>query len=375
LILLAYVHLRNIHQSTGAGRVARSLIENLVLEPDIQMHILADAGDHGKVVPKVGLPWTKFEYHLFQSDTSMQQARWALTGEPVAERYCPKADLVYCTGESYVPTRKQPLVVTLHDAAIFEHGAHKPSYSLLKQRLKWRLLYTILARRADLFHTVSHFSAERLGHYFPAIRSRLRVVYNAAPERFFAPVSPEGEQFLEQTGLKNTPYILLPGGLHYRKNAETALAAWSMPNRALQDYRLVVVGHSEAEYLSRARAFGRRVLLTGFVNDEVLCSLYHGAKAVWIPSHYEGFGVPVLEAMASGAAVVASDSSAIPEVAGNAAVLVPPKAVGSHLEALATVCENNQLREKLIALGHARAEQFRWRVSARRLLSSFRSIV
>jgi glycosyltransferase involved in cell wall biosynthesis len=375
LNLLAYVHLRNIHNSTGAGRVARHITENLALDPDVRMHILAEGGDHRKVVPKVGRPWTDFQYHLFDTGTSAQQARWALTGVPRAEQYWPEADIVYCTAESYVPAQKQRLVVTVHDAAIFEQDAHQLTYNLCKQRIKWRLLYAILARRADLFHTVSNFSAERLGHYFPTIRSRLRVIYNAAPDRFFAPVVLKGEAFLESAGLKNAPYILLPGGLHYRKNARTVLKAWPMVRNVLPGYRLVVSGHCQPEYLKSARALGPDVQLTGFVDDDVLCSLYHGARAVWFPSQYEGFGVPILEAMACGAPLVASDCSAIPEVAGDAALLVPPKSARLHVEALEAMCTNDGLRNTMIARGRRRANEFTWQASVAELMSHLRSII
>lgn len=373
--VLTYVHLRNIVDSTGAGRVARHLTENLALHPDVRIHVLADAGDYRRVIGRLTRPWNEFHYHLFESDTSVQQARWVLTGTPEAARYWPQADIVYCTGESYVPPGRQRLVVTAHDAAIFERGAHETNYRLLKQRLKWRMLYGILARRADLFHTVSHYSEERLAHYFPAIRSRLRVVHNGTPERFFAPVSPQGEHFLERAGLKNRPYILVPGGLHYRKNADAVLKVAALLGSQLPDYRLVVAGHCDQRYMRLAGALGPTLLLTGFVDDDVLCSLYHGARTVWFPSKYEGFGVPILEAMACGAPVVASDVTAIPETAGDAAILIPPDAVCRHLEALKTVCQDEQLRANLIARGHARAKQFTWRSSAAKLISCFRSVM
>jgi glycosyltransferase involved in cell wall biosynthesis len=373
--VLAYVHLRNIVHSTGAGRVARHMTESLTLDQEVKTHILADASDHRKVIRKLDPPWKELDYHLFQSDTSAQQARWALTGSPEAERYWPEVDIVYCTAESYVPTRRKRLVVTVHDAAIFEDDVHKPSYWLFKQRLKWRLLYSILARKADLFHVVSNYSAERIAHYFPTIRSRLRVVHNAAPERFFAPVSAAGEGFLERAGLRNRPYILVPGGLHYRKNAEMVLNVATLLRSRLPDYLLVVGGHSESRYLHRASALMPDILLTGFVDDEALCSLYHAASAVWFPSRYEGFGVPVLEAMACGAPVVTSNGTALPEIAGDAAILVPPNAIDCHVEAIETVCCNRALREELIIRGHARARQFAWRSSAAKLTSYFRSII
>ena len=373
--VLAYVHLRNIVNSTGAGRVAKHLTENIAAAPNVTVHILADAGDHRRLHHELIRPWTDFSYHFFESDTSAQQVRWALRGKPEAEQYWTDADIIYCAGESYVPTRAKRLVVTVHDAAIFEKQAHRSEYSLFRQRMKWRVLYALLARKADLFHTVSQYSADRISHYFPAIRSRLRVVHNAAPERFFMGVSADGESFLEQAGLKTRPYILIPGGLHYRKNADLLLRGIPLFLRRFPDYRVVIAGHCERTYVDRANALGTGVLMTGFVDDESLCSLYHGARAVWFPSKYEGFGVPVLEAMACGAPVVTSTSSALPEIAGDAALLVSPDNVDAYIEALAAVCDGGALRDLLILRGVLRARQFTWQASASKLVSCFRSIL
>ena len=157
--VLSYVHLRNIYRSTGVGRVARALTENLARSTDIELQVLADPEDHRKVVDKVGEPWTSFRYHFFRHDTSRQQALWYLTNGPCAESYWPETDLVYCTAESYVPVRKARLVISCHDAQHFEPGVHKTSLWLLKQRFKWKLLFGRLAQKADLFHMISKYSA------------------------------------------------------------------------------------------------------------------------------------------------------------------------------------------------------------------------
>ena len=104
--VLSLVHLRNIDRSTGAGRVARQLTEHLALREGLNLHVLADAGDHRKIVSKVGSPWTLFPYHLFADDTSRQQARWLFTHSPSAEHYWPEVQIVHCTMESFVPTRR-----------------------------------------------------------------------------------------------------------------------------------------------------------------------------------------------------------------------------------------------------------------------------
>lgn len=373
--VLTYVHLRNIYGSTGAGRVARQITEHLAQQPDIKLHILADSEDYHKTVYKVGTPWTDFSYHFFRSETSWQQARWVFTGNPVAESFWPETQIVYCTAESYVPTEKARLVVTLHDAAFFERDAHQANWSVLKQKVKWKLLYSLLAKKADLFHTVSNFSAERIAHFFPDIQSRLRVIHNGVPPRFFAPISAEGEKYLQKLGLSNQPFILLPRGLHYRKNAELVLKAWPILQERYPNLKIVVTSHCDPIYIKQAKAMGDSVLVTGFVSDEALCSLYHAAQVVWFPSLYEGFGIPVLEAMACGTPVIVSDSSSLPEVAGDAAILVSTTSITEHIDAIDTLLKDLHLREELIKRGKDRAKLFTWQRSATQLQQYFLSLL
>lgn len=373
--VLAYVHLRNIYGSTGAGRVARQLIEHLALAAQDQLHILADPADHQGIVHKVGAPWTTFPYHFFENETSRQQARWLFTEGPKAEHYWPEAEIVYCTAESYVPTGRSRLVVTLHDAAHFEEAAHRVTCASLKQSLKWRYLYRALARKADLFHTVSNFSAERIAHFVPDIKSRLRVVHNGVPPRFFQPVSDEGEEFLRHSKLRDEPFVLLPRGLSYRKNAELVLNAWPVLHKRFPALKLVVTSHCEPLYAAKAKALGDSVVLTGFVSDEALCALYHAAHLMWFPSRYEGFGLPVLEAMACGTPVVASDSSSLPEVVGDAGVLVSTTNATAHIDAIDSLLRDSQLREAWSQRGKIRAAQFTWERAADQLRQHFLSLI
>lgn len=368
--VLSFVHLRNIHRSTGAGRVARQLTEHLARRENVNLHVLADADDHRRILPKVGSPWTFFPYHLFAYGSSKQQARWLLTHSPSAEHYWPEAQIVHCTMESFVPTRRCRLVATVHDASYFEREAHPPGWFTFRQRLKWRFLYATLSRQADLFHTVSNFSADRLATFVPAIRSRIRVVHNAASARFFEPVSEEGEAQLARMGLQNVPFVLIPGGLSFRKNATLILQAWPTLRERFPELLLVIAGHSEPHLAARARAF-ESIRQIGFVEDEALCSLYHAAQAVWYPSRYEGFGIPVVEAMACGAPVVTSDCSSLPEVAGGAAILAPYDSIGAHVEALEAVLTNSGLRDSLRERGRIRATQFTWAAAAATLNHHF----
>lgn len=373
--LLAYVHLRNIHASTGAGRVARQLTEHLALRKDVNLHILADPGDHARIAPLVGKPWSDFAYHFFAHETSRQQARWYLLNRPRANDFWPAADVVFCTAESYVPTRHARLAVTLHDAAYFEPNAHRRDKSFSTQRLKWQLLYGRLAAKADLFHTVSQFSADRIGHFFPSIRSRIRVVHNAVTPHFFAPVTEAGRDYLAETNLANRRFVLLPGGLHFRKNAELVLEAWPLLRDRYPDLTLAVVNHSDAYYVERTRSFGERFRNLGFVSDEGLRALYSAAELVWFPSRYEGFGLPVIEAMACGTPVVTSRASSLPEIAGDAALLAPPDSPRVHVEAIESLLESGSARAEFVGRGLRRAQQFTWSQSAAKLKEYFEGLL
>ena len=369
--ILTYVHLRNIYRSTGVGRVARELTEHLARLPEIDLAVLADPGDHHDVIGKVGEPWSGYRYHFFRHSTSRQQALWFLTGGPTAETYWPETQLVYCTAESYVPVRKARLVVSCHDAQHFEPGIHKISPWLIRQRFKWKLLFNRLDQKADLFHMISQFSADRTAHFFPAIKSRLRVIPNAASDSFFRPPTERGKQILDRLGLLQRPYVLVPGGLHFRKNADLILDAWPLLHERFPDLALVIINHSNPAYLARAQALGASVLLAGFQEDETLVALYSAAQVVWFPTRYDGFGMPVVEAMACGAPVVSSNTSAIPEIAGNAATLLSPDKMTDHVEAISGLLEDERLREDFSRRGREHAQQYTWERAARQLAHEF----
>lgn len=369
--ILDYVHLRNIYRSTGVGRVARELTEHLAQRPDVDLRILADRQDFATIVPKVGSPWTEYSYCFFEHETSRQQMWWYLLDRPHAEDYWPEAEVVYCTAESYVPTRRARLAVACHDMQLFEPEAHPMSRWLLQQRLKWRLLFGQLEASAHMIHTISAFSAGRIAHFFPALEDRIRVIPNAVSPAFFASPTPQGNEVFARLGLGDRPYLLVPGGLHHRKNAELILEAWPAIHRLRPELVLVITSHNTPAYLERAKLLPS-VVPTGFQEEDALVALYHRAELVWFPSKYEGFGMPVLEAMACGAAVVASNSSAIPEIAGGAgAALLPPDRPEEHVEAVVSLLGDPAARQRAGVLGRRRAAGFTWERSADLLVQRF----
>ncbi len=373
--LLSYVHLRNIYRSTGVGRVSRELTEHLYRSPGVQLHVLADPADQAKIVPLAGEPWTSFPYHFLEAETSKQQLRWVLTNAPSAEHYWPDVDLVHCTAESYVPVRKAKLAVTCHDAQHFEPAAHRASVWLLKQRFKWRLLFARLNREADMLQMISNFAAERTAHFFPGLRDRLRVVPNAASDSFFQAPTMEGLTVLDRLGVRDRQFVLVPGGLQFRKNAELILTAWPRIAEKHPDLLLVIINHADPVYLPRAQALGASCILGGFQEERELVSLYHSAALVWFPTLYDGFGMPVIEAMASGTPVISSNTSAIPEVAGDAAILLSPHDSAAHVRVIAELLDDPAARDALILKGRERAAHYTWQASSQKLLGEFRALL
>jgi alpha-1,3-rhamnosyl/mannosyltransferase len=168
--------------------------------------------------------------------------------------------------------------------------------------------------------------------------------------------------------------VLFVGGIQPRKDPQTAIEALARLNG---DIQLVLVGDEKrggAELRETIRRLGleRRVELTGHVEHDRLAVLYRGAACLVFPSRYEGFGIPVLEAMASGTPVVAAAAAAIPEVAGEAAVLVEPGDAEAFAKGIETALER---RGELVAAGLERARQFTWAETARRTLAVYRELL
>jgi glycosyltransferase involved in cell wall biosynthesis len=170
------------------------------------------------------------------------------------------------------------------------------------------------------------------------------------------------------------PYALFMGGIQPRKDPLTAIEALALTDG---DLRLVVVGDDKrggAEVREAVTRLGleRRVELAGYVEHEGLAALYRGAACLVYPTRYEGFGLPVLEAMASGTPVVATTAGAVPEVAGEAAILVEPGDPAALAEGIRQALADS---ERLVAAGLERARQFSWAETARRTLAVYRELL
>lgn len=261
-------------------------------------------------------------------------------------------------------------IVAVHDLSFRAHPKYFPR--TIAWYMRWLTGWAI--RQADYVLTGSEFSRQELFRFYAVDEKKaVMIPYGVGSE--FGPAGSEIDSIAEQAILSRygvtAPYILALGNIHPRKNLARLLEAYlGLQQRRKSVPPMVWVGleHWESgELLERARSAG--VILTGFVAQEHLPAFYRHAAMLVYPSLYEGFGLPVLEAMACGAPVVASNTTSLPEVAGEAAVLVSPMDVNALTEAIAQLLDDPLLRQRLQQAGLERAKEFTWTHTARHLLA------
>lgn len=260
-------------------------------------------------------------------------------------------------GAIYNPANLAPLawscnVVQIHDAVALRHPEwYSPGY------VRWqRLVMPRIARSARLVITVSEFARAEISEFLGVPGDRIRVIPGGVDERFRPDADVESVR--ARLGLER-PYVLAIGDRGPRKN----LAALGLAVERLRadGIDLIVAGGGRAHQLGTPPPGARDV---GYVADEHLPGLYAGARAVVIPSLHEGFGLPALEAMASGTPVVASNRAALPEIVGEAGLQVAPGSVEALATAVMIATSDEELRAHLKAEGLRVARHYTWRRAA-----------
>lgn len=270
------------------------------------------------------------------------------------------------------PVLSCPTVVTIHDIS------YEIFPEFFSQRDRWALgaLVPFSARRAAKVIAISEHTRRDLVRIYGLPEDKVAVTYLAAASQFHPVKSAQVEAVRLKYGLR-APYILALGNVQPRKNLVRLMQAFALLCQSQSiAHSLAVVGQAQwrsSEVFSAIRKHGleERVLFTGYVPGEDLPALYAGAELFVMPSLYEGFGLPILEAMACGTAVVCSNASALPEVAGQAALLVDPHNVEGLAGAMSRVLMDEGLRRNLAYEGLERAGQFSWDKTARQTMEVY----
>lgn len=294
--------------------------------------------------------------------------RWSLGLELAS------ADLALLHNPDHVPAGAGSArsVVTIHDLAFILYPDTHSRAS--------KLYYSQISRaveEADRIVAVSESTKQDLLHELGADPTRVRVVHEAAPAKWLRLDGAKARSELATAPFAKPYFLSVQASIEPRKNIPRLIQAFAQVRRAHSDVRLVVVGGPGADDSSVQATILEHELATavdfpGPLSDACLQASYRDSLALVYPSLYEGFGLPVLEAMAVGAPVIASGVSSLPEVAGNAALLVDPLDLDALAGAMSSVVGDEGLRADLIARGNKRVRQFTWKRAAEKTLAVYR---
>ena len=309
---------------------------------------------------------TRFE-NLSKRFTPVRPAfrKWWLMGLPALLNISP-VDLFHGTNYCVPVFAPCPTVVTVHDLSLYSQALTHEKKNV--QRGKRRI--PIMAKRADMLIAPSEATRDEIKKHLKIKDDKIRVVHEAAREKMKPLQLEDCQDVLEKHGVQR-PYLLYTGTIEPRKNLIKLIQAY---NELLKhtDHRpqLVLCGgrgwldEEVFEQVAELR-LQRMVKFTGYVDDEDLPALYSACEAFVYPSLYEGFGLPPLEAMACGAAVITSNTSSLPEVIGEAGIMVNPNDVGELSGAIASLLNDREQRQNFRRAGLERSKLFSWERAAR----------
>ena len=293
-------------------------------------------------------------------------------------------ELLHCTSNTAPVNTKIPLIVTLHDIIYMESSYLKilrGSGTLYQKtgNIYRRLVIPRILKTSRKIITVSNFEKNRIAHFFGiAGDNRLTAIYNGVSEHF-KPVTDLSE--LDRVSVKyKLPehFFFFLGNTDPKKNTKGTLKAFSdFLKLTGSNYHLVMPDYDLAELEKLLTEIGdksliNRIILTGYVTNTDLPAIYSQCEVFLYPSLRESFGIPMLEAMACGVPVITSNTSSMPEIAGNGAFIIDPFKPEEITEALIKLLEDTDLRTKLISNGYEQAARFSWKAMAQNVLQVYR---
>lgn len=359
----------------GYGTYIRNLIRVIAeLEREIQFILIARAESRGELN---GLPpnFRIVEYND-SDEPRIENVKFPLFVRKLG------VSLVHIPLNNVPFFMPRPYVVTIHDMAslVFEYES-----DTRKRMHLWRFRRGLV--RASRIIAVSDATRRDVLNLLNIPASRIRRIYNAIDPGFLSGETEERHrrEVLDRYQI-SYPYLLYAGSVNPRKNVARIVEAFAVLRQELcghteyANLRLVIIGDQISKYPALRRAVHQSrvrevVRFLGFVKVEELKVFYQSAEAFIFPSLYEGFGLPPLEAMSLGTPVVASGVSALPEVVGDAAMIVKPENVFDIARGIREVLLDKELRQTLIQRGHAQVQKFSWYDTAREVLTVYREVI
>jgi glycosyltransferase involved in cell wall biosynthesis len=362
-------------QGGGIGRYTRELITALGQEDTDTEYRLFVAGFGKSELPPP--PGKNFEWRSTHITAEWFARIWHRARLPIpVETWTGSLSLYHATDFTLPPLRRGTRsILTVHDLSFIR----SPETAMPSLRRYLEVVVPRSIQRADFVLADSEATRQDILELYQVEAQKIAVLYSGVEKRF-KPIRDTARlaEVRSRYGLGDTPFILSVGTVQPRKNYQRLAEAFKRLN--MPDLRMVIAGGKgwlDTPLYQSIRDLGieDRVKFLGFVADADLPALYSSARVLALPSLYEGFGLPALEAMACGLPVVATNVSSVPEVVGEAGLQIDPTDVEGLSEALRRLIEEDDLRNTLIARGIERAKLFDWRKSARELQQHYTALL
>ena len=372
----------NHGQDIGAGRYIINLVRNLLKIDKKNTYVFTGRYVTDKYLEIInGIRSTctdnKIEFKLYKT-TQKKLNLWNRLRFPPIELMGFKADLLHCPDYLIPPTLNKIIILTIHDLAFIRFPQFNFDWFIKKYTKEVKRN----ARLAKKIVADSKSTKDDIIKFFKIDPAKVKVVYLASDSQFKKLANQEKDKkVLKKYGI-DKKYILSAGTIEPRKNYPTLIKAFNYIKHNNNDfnYRLVIVGRtgwkSEATYRERELSpYKDDILFIGRVSDKELVQIYNQAEIFVYPSLFEGFGLPPVEAMSCGLPVIASDSSSLKEVVGNAGIQVPSEDYREISKQILYVLKNEKIKKKLKEKSLKQAQKFSWEKTARKTLKIYKEIM
>ena len=365
-----------LKKGTGVGIYVQNLVENLALI-DQENHYCLFSSSFKDRFPKerLTLP-VNFSIKDYRIPVRVLNFLWHKHRFPPLDYLIGELDITHSPHPLLLPAKKGKKIITIHDLFFWEH----PEMTSAEVKRDYRALAEFHAHLADWIIAVSENTKKDIVRLFKVPKEKVRVIYQGVAESFRHRLSPQSLAFLRKRFFLNGDYLLFVGVIEPRKNLINLLRAFQgVVKRGFGGLKLVIAGErgwhiEEFDRALQSPALKGRVVLTGYLSPEKLAGLYQAARMLTFPSLGEGFGLPLVEAMASGIPIISSKTSCIPEIVGDAAILVDPHQPQEIEEAICALLTDPELVAKLTSRGLERSYRFSWKETAKQTLQLYHQL-
>lgn len=358
-----------IGERAGVGRYLRNLLENLSRIDEENQYVLYVHEETGGVIDQPNFSEKKISLPFIENYFTWLHLRLP------PELFTHRIDVFHFPFYTMPLLVNHRSVVTIHDITFDLH----PEWFSLKGKIAQIPFCRFGARHADRIIACSETTKSDILRMYRVPEERIEVIYEAA-DPVFRVVSDKDalERARFECGIKDK-FLLYVGVIHIRRNVERLLRAFRAFSTKSPGYQLVLIGKVEWPYLDVKKlieelGLGGRVIHRGYVKDDMLPLIYNCAECFVYPSFYEGFGLPVIEAMACGTPVITSDNSSLSELFSDAALLIDPCSVEEMSEAMDLLVKDGGVRSQFISKGLEKVKEFSWRETAEKTLRVYRKV-